>query len=375
MAESNEQPRDKANSTDDDDDDEKGQAALLQQLLNRFSGLFGSTKPDQPAEDPVLKSFNLEAAAEYMSKCSNVVVMAGAGISTSAGIPDFRSPGTGLYSQLEKYNLPFPEAVFHLDFFRTNPKPFFLLAKELYPQKFTPTPTHYFIRLLEEKKKLLRVFTQNIDSLERVAGISTDKIVEAHGTFFTSHCLDCREEYDLEFIKEIIFKDEIPHCKKCDGIVKPDIVFFGEKLPARFNDCVHSDFSKADFLIIIGTSLKVAPFNRLLTFVDKDCPRLLINMEPAGNSNQDMGSGALLYGKKANRRDVFHQSTCDEGVSELAKSLGWEDEFNKLLQSEGASVEKVKENLSTIPNETEEKADRLAEQMAKASLEDEKKKD
>ncbi|CAF1019541.1 unnamed protein product [Adineta ricciae] len=374
MAESNKQPRDKADSTDDDDD-EKGQAALVQQLLNKFSGLFGSLKLDEPAEDPVLKSFNLEAAAEYMSKCSNVVVMAGAGISTSAGIPDFRSPGTGLYSQLEKYNLPFPEAVFHLDFFRTNPKPFFLLAKELYPQKFTPTPTHYFIRLLEEKKKLLRVFTQNIDSLERVAGISTDKIVEAHGTFFTSHCLDCREEYDLEFIKEIIFKDEIPHCKKCDGIVKPDIVFFGEKLPARFNDCVHSDFSKADFLIIIGTSLKVAPFNRLLTFVDKNCPRLLINMEPAGNSNQDMGFGALLYGKKANRRDVFHQSTCDEGVSELAKSLGWEDEFSKLLKSEGVSVEKVKENLSTIPNETEENADRLAAQMAKASLEDEKKKD
>jgi NAD-dependent SIR2 family protein deacetylase len=65
-----------------------------------------------------LKSFDLKTAAEYMSKCSNVVVMVGAGMSTSAGIPDFRSPGTGLYSQLEKYNLPYPEAVFHVDFFR-----------------------------------------------------------------------------------------------------------------------------------------------------------------------------------------------------------------------------------------------------------------
>jgi NAD-dependent SIR2 family protein deacetylase len=86
--------------------------------MNTFPGLFSSLKTDQPAEDPVLKSFDLKTAAEYMSKCSNVVVMAGAGISTSAGIPDFRSPGTGLYSQLEKYNLPFPEAVFHLEFFR-----------------------------------------------------------------------------------------------------------------------------------------------------------------------------------------------------------------------------------------------------------------
>lgn len=96
----------------------QNETPLYNLVLNKFSGLFGSLKLDEPAEDPVLKSFDLETVAEYMSKCSNVVVMAGAGISTSAGIPDFRSPGTGLYSQLEKYNLPFPEAVFHLDFFR-----------------------------------------------------------------------------------------------------------------------------------------------------------------------------------------------------------------------------------------------------------------
>jgi hypothetical protein len=97
----------------------------LHLVLSKFSGLFGTTTPDEPAEDPVLKSFDLKTAAEYMSKCSNVIIMAGAGISTSAGIPDFRSPGTGLYSQLEKYNLPFPEAVFHLDFFRVRLKKIF----------------------------------------------------------------------------------------------------------------------------------------------------------------------------------------------------------------------------------------------------------
>lgn len=78
----------------------------------------GSSSSNEPAVDPVLKAFDLKTAAEYMSKCSNIIIMAGAGISTSAGIPDFRSPGTGLYSQLEKYNLPFPEAIFHLEFFR-----------------------------------------------------------------------------------------------------------------------------------------------------------------------------------------------------------------------------------------------------------------
>lgn len=78
------------------------------------------------------------------------------------GIPDFRSPDTGLYSNLEKYNLPFPEAIFDIDFFKSNPKPFFVLVKDLYPGAFNPTPSHCFIRLLHEKGLLLRHYTQVI---------------------------------------------------------------------------------------------------------------------------------------------------------------------------------------------------------------------
>lgn len=80
--------------------------------------------------------------------------------SLSPGIPDFRSPGTGLYNNLEKYNLPFPEAIFDIEFFKSNPKPFFVLAKDLYPGAFNPTPSHWFIRLLHEKGLLLRHYTQ-----------------------------------------------------------------------------------------------------------------------------------------------------------------------------------------------------------------------
>lgn len=89
--------------------------------------------------------------------------MAGAGISTSAGIPDFRSPVTGLYASLAKYDLPYPEALFDIGFFRENPQPFYTLYKELYPDgsRYKPTLTHCFFRLLEKKGKLLRVFTQN----------------------------------------------------------------------------------------------------------------------------------------------------------------------------------------------------------------------
>jgi NAD-dependent SIR2 family protein deacetylase len=89
-----------------------------------------------------------------------------AGISVSAGIPDFRSPGTGLYDNLAKYNLPEPTAVFDINYFRENPAPFYQLAKELFPGQYKPTPTHLFIRLLHDKGLLRRCFTQNIDSLE-----------------------------------------------------------------------------------------------------------------------------------------------------------------------------------------------------------------
>uniref|UniRef100_A0A2R8M2S1 Sirtuin 3 n=2 Tax=Callithrix jacchus TaxID=9483 RepID=A0A2R8M2S1_CALJA len=130
--------------------------------------------------------------------CQRVVVMVGAGISTPSGIPDFRSPGSGLYSNLQKYNLPYPEAIFELPFFFHNPKPFFTLAKELYPGNYKPNVTHYFLRLLHDKGLLLRLYTQNIDGLERASGIPDSKLVEAHGTFASATCTVCRRPFPGE---------------------------------------------------------------------------------------------------------------------------------------------------------------------------------
>ncbi|OBS70888.1 hypothetical protein A6R68_00557 [Neotoma lepida] len=112
---------------------------------------------------------SLQDVAELLQTraCRRVVVMVGAGISTPSGIPDFRSPGSGLYSNLQQYNIPYPEAIFELGFFFHNPKPFFTLAKELYPGHYRPNVTHYFLRLLHDKELLLRLYTQNIDGLER----------------------------------------------------------------------------------------------------------------------------------------------------------------------------------------------------------------
>ncbi|XP_050831686.1 NAD-dependent protein deacetylase sirtuin-3, mitochondrial isoform X1 [Serinus canaria] len=182
--------------------------------------------------------------------------MAGAGISTPSGIPDFRSPGSGLYSNLEQYDIPYPEAIFELGYFFVNPKPFFTLAKELYPGNYRPNSAHYFLRLLHDKGLLLRLYTQNIDGLERVAGIPPDRLVEAHGTFATATCTVCQRNFPGEDFRGDVMGDRIPRCPVCTGVVKPDIVFFGEQLPQRF--LLHlTDFPMADLLFVIGTSLEV----------------------------------------------------------------------------------------------------------------------
>ncbi|XP_036621384.1 NAD-dependent protein deacetylase sirtuin-3, mitochondrial isoform X2 [Trichosurus vulpecula] len=146
------------------------------------------------------EKLSLQDIAEMIrtKTCQRVVVMVGAGISTPSGIPDFRSPGSGLYSNLEQYDLPYPEAIFELDYFFHNPKPFFTLAKELYPGNYRPNLAHYFLRLLHDKGLLLRLYTQNIDGLERAAGIPATKLVEAHGTFASATCTVCRQSFPGE---------------------------------------------------------------------------------------------------------------------------------------------------------------------------------
>uniref|UniRef100_A0A914W7F9 NAD-dependent protein deacetylase n=1 Tax=Plectus sambesii TaxID=2011161 RepID=A0A914W7F9_9BILA len=234
----------------------------------------------------VLKEFSLKGVAKFIKKekPKHIIVMTGAGISTSAGIPDFRSPGTGLYDNLAQYNLPDPMAIFEIGYFMQNPKPFFTLAKELFPKHVKPTPCHYFIRLLEEKGLLLRTYTQNIDSLEHVAGVNNDKIITAHGSCHSNTCMMCKEVYPMEWMTDKLNAPDadVPRCEVCEGVVKPDIVFFGEALPRRFFAHAISDFPKCDLLIIMGTSLVVQPFASMIGEVGNSVPRLLINMTKAG---------------------------------------------------------------------------------------------
>ncbi|XP_074873850.1 NAD-dependent protein deacetylase sirtuin-2 isoform X2 [Carettochelys insculpta] len=316
-----------SDSPGSESDSENGSASgesemdFLRNLLSRTLGL-GSEKPEK-----VLDELTLDGVSRFMhsEKCKNIICMVGAGISTSAGIPDFRSPGTGLYANLQSYNLPYPEAIFEINYFKQHPEPFFALARELYPGQFKPTVCHYFIRLLKEKGLLLRCYTQNIDTLERVAGLDQEDLVEAHGTFFTSHCLrsSCKKQYSLDWMK--------------------DIVFFGESLPSRFFTLMQSDFQKVDLLIIMGTSLQVQPFASLVSRVPTNTPRLLINKEKTGQSDPFMslmglGSGMDFDSEKA-YRDVAWLGDCDEGCTALAELLGWKKELEELVNKEHTAID------------------------------------
>ncbi|KAJ6638072.1 NAD-dependent protein deacetylase Sirt2 [Pseudolycoriella hygida] len=329
---------------------------ISQSLEQKLS--LDDTDPDGQSNVKVLETVDLKGLIKHWKNggFKKIVTMVGAGISTSAGIPDFRSKGTGLYNNLQKYKLPYPTAIFEVSFFIGNPKPFFSLAKELYPGRFKPTPCHYFIKLLNEKKLLLRHYTQNIDTLERIAGVPDEKLVEAHGTFYTSHCIarKCKQEYSKEWMKEKIFKDVVPKCDKCNTLVKPDIVFFGESLPEKFYTLPPEDFKECDLLIIMGTSLEVQPFASLIHLVNEKCVRLLINREIVGKApDAYLDYDGLNFDSPTNYRDIALLGDCDDGVKTLISELGLTDEFEKLVNEQS---EQLSNEQSTSEKVTDESA-------------------
>ncbi|KAK4124771.1 NAD-dependent deacetylase sirtuin-2 [Parathielavia appendiculata] len=305
-----------------------------------------------------LSERSLAAVADFIKsgKARRIVVMTGAGISTAAGIPDFRSPDTGLYANLAALNLPEPEAVFDLTFFCENPRPFYALARELYPgARYRPTVSHVFIALLARKGLLHMLFTQNIDCLERAAGIPPDRIVEAHGSFATQRCIDCKEPFEEARMRDFVARAEVPRCERdgCGGLVKPDIVFFGEALPSAFFEQI-GKAKEADLILVMGTSLQVHPFAGLPNMADEKVPRVLFNLEQVGS-----------LGTQAD--DVMVLGDCDAGVRKLADELGWRDELEKtwreLVGEEEAErqMQGAKKRVATLQDEVAKLADEVEE--------------
>ncbi|KAJ3281353.1 NAD-dependent protein deacetylase sirtuin-1 [Rhizoclosmatium sp. JEL0117] len=254
-----------------------------------------------------------ENVGRLFASAKNIMVITGAGISTNAGIPDFRSKG-GIYSQLGEYNLDSPEDMFHIDTFKSNPKPFYSFAKSLVSKTtWTPTRCHKFIKLLELKGKLLRNYTQNIDGLEKMSGISSSKVFQCHGSFASASCTVCKFKTSFEGIRSNLESGVVMTCPKCyekkDGIMKPDIVFFGENVGSKFDTLLLSDLKKVDFFVVIGSSLQISPVAKIIQQLPLKVPKLLVNKE--------LLSPSISF-------DYCLQGDCDDIVESICKYLDWD---------------------------------------------------
>lgn len=281
--------------------------------------------------------FKLHHFVEKLKKANKILVLTGAGVSTSLGIPDFRS-SEGFYSKIKHLGLDDPQDVFNLDIFMQDPSVFYNIAHMVLPPENMYSPLHSFIKMLQDKGKLLRNYTQNIDNLESYAGIEASKLVQCHGSFATASCITCHWQLPGEKIFGHIRNLELPLCPYCYqkrreyfplevdddeknqnddnaynldkktlisntnsiktpiagtvlksyGVLKPDITFFGEALPSKFHKTIREDILECDLLICIGTSLKVAPVSEIVNMVPAHVPQVLINRDPVKHAEFDL---------------------------------------------------------------------------------------
>ena len=192
-----------------------------------------------------------QTCAQLIKNAKHIAVLTGAGISTNAGIPDFRGP-QGLYIT-RRYD---PEKVFDIEYFHHDPVPFFNFARDFVglEQTLNPTFAHQFFAQLENQGKLAGIVTQNIDSLHHRAG--SKKVFEMHGSFWQSSCLNCDRKFSYEEIKLKLSRESIPKCD-CSGVIKPDVVFFGEAVK-HLNES-QKLAAAADLFFVVGTSCAVYP--------------------------------------------------------------------------------------------------------------------
>lgn len=194
---------------------------------------------------------NIEKLQSMIDESNNIVFFGGAGVSTESGIKDFRSVD-GLYS--EKYDYP-PEVMLSRSFFNEHQEAFYKFYKDkLNCLDVEPNVTHKYLKSLEDQGKLSAIVTQNIDGLHEKAG--NKNIYLLHGTIYKNHCMMCNKDYDANYVFNS--KDIIPRCT-CNGIIKPDVVLYEEGLDEDTINGSIDAISKADMLIIGGTSLVVYP--------------------------------------------------------------------------------------------------------------------
>ena len=235
------------------------------------------------------------------------------------------------------------ETVFDIEYFPTNPGPFYQVTKSLLPGSYKPVTAHYFPVLFQRHGILHRFYTQNIDGLDIDAGLTPDKVVECHGGFHKLRCLKCKTKFDFKEYKDELESGEIVHCHECgEGLIKPEVVFFGEPLPRRFFKLCDDDFAAADLLIVMGSSLAVSPCNELPGYVNENCVRVLINRDKVANANPPILTDGetvkcgnyypfqFIFDSKLNKRDIYIGGDLQENCKKIIDALGWTDEYNEI---------------------------------------------
>ncbi|MBQ8296865.1 MAG: NAD-dependent protein deacylase [Ruminococcus sp.] len=231
-----------------------------------------------------MNSDKIKRFLEIVESSRKIVFFGGAGVSTESGIPDFRSVD-GLYNQ--QYDFP-PEEILSHGFFMKNTEEFYRFYRDrmLYLDA-KPNTAHLKLAELEKRGVLTAVVTQNIDGLHQAAG--SEKVFELHGSVHRNYCMNCHKEYDAHFI---LNSSGVPRCE-CGGIIKPDVVLYGEALG---DDAVIGSvnaIANADTLIIGGTSLNVYPASGLIRYYSGD-NLVIINMS---HTQTDKNADLLIHEK------------------------------------------------------------------------------
>lgn len=195
----------------------------------------------------------MERLAELLGQSRRAVALTGAGVSVPSGIPDFRTPETGLWAKVD------PMEVAHISVFERNPERFW----SYYRPRFQalggkqPNRAHQALAELERRGLIEGVITQNIDRLHRAAG--SEEVIEVHGSIETSSCLECGAAYGLAEVDDVFDERGVAICSACDGPVKPDVVLFGEMLPMEAIGRATELAEGADLMLCVGSSLAVHP--------------------------------------------------------------------------------------------------------------------
>lgn len=327
---------------------------------------------EYPFGNQIPSSLAEVAAFMRSDRCRTILILAGAGMSVASGIPDFRSPNSGIYAQIRadptvltanQVQLDLikedPTNVFLLSLFLQNPLPCLEAMREMIVgtknRRWKATLAHHFVRLLQQKltHKLNRIYTQNIDGLEDqlLPELPSYKVVAVHGSMDGAECARCHTVMDYGLFADNVerhIKDihngrstrvkrretatkDCPHsshgveCAVCGYYaVKPSVTLFGEALPSRYFELMPNDVQDVDLLLIFGTSLVVAPANQIVQNIPNTTLRVVLDRHQVGKRV------GMQYGAE-NKRDCFIRGNLEGSILDLWTELGWAEELRDLM--------------------------------------------